>query len=105
MKTAYEKKKSAVVLGPPIPKYACFEKKSTATGQMIVNEIGSVHVSYTAARERDRSSVEFDQNGDGMGIAMLLLWSGCAANIPTSKVYCADPQLRMVLNQTMKMTQ
>jgi len=86
-----ENSKVREVKGPSIPFSTFFEKKSTVKGQMIVNEIGSVHQSYTTSMKEN-----VDEDGDdGNGISMLVLWSGCHANTPSSNVFCRDARLKL----------
>lgn len=79
------------VIGPSIPFSTFFEKKCTVKGQMIVNEIGSVHQSYTTSRNENYD----DGRDEGNGVSMLVLWSGCHANTPSSKVFCRDARLNL----------
>mmetsp|Transcript_20572 Transcript_20572/g.44538 ORF Transcript_20572/g.44538 Transcript_20572/m.44538 type:complete len:254 (-) Transcript_20572:473-1234(-) len=65
--------------GPEIAAHSVFEHRHVAKGETMVNQIGSVHQSFTAADE---------------GCAILVLWSGCHANTPPSMVHNVSPELR-----------
>jgi hypothetical protein len=66
-------------LGPDIGKTDMFFEDAVAEGECLVNEIGSVHQSFTAPDE---------------GCAIIVLWSGCHANTNPSQVANSDCRLR-----------
>lgn len=64
--------------GPEIAKQSPFVHNRVKKGQCMLNETGSVHQSFT---EDD-------------GCVILVLWSGCHANIHPSRIYNTDPRLK-----------
>ena len=67
------------LIGPDIASMAVFEKLEAREGEFIVNEIGSVHQSFT---------------DNEVGVVFVCLWSGCHANTPPNRVFCKDRRLR-----------
>mmetsp|Transcript_8649 Transcript_8649/g.12759 ORF Transcript_8649/g.12759 Transcript_8649/m.12759 type:complete len:225 (+) Transcript_8649:93-767(+) len=67
------------LVGPDIASMAIFEKMEAREGEFIVNEIGSVHQSFT---------------DNEIGVIFVCLWSGCHANTPPHRVFCKDRRLR-----------
>ena len=66
--------------GPAIKTDAVFEEFSVPTGSTLVNEIGSVHQSYTGPE----------------GCVLLLLWSACHARTLPENVNSEDCRLHKV---------
>ena len=71
--------KNSPLEGPKINSSAIFEELQTSKGGIIVNEVGSVHQSYTT---------------DGDGCILFALWCGCHANSHPSLVLSTDKRLR-----------
>lgn len=65
--------------GPEIQAKFPFDHRFVPQGQTMVNEIGSVHQSFTSK---------------DIGCAIVLLWSGCHANTHPSRVFNTDPRIR-----------
>jgi hypothetical protein len=74
-----EELKGESPLGPDIGKTDMFFEEVVKEGECLVNEIGSVHQSFTAPDE---------------GCAIIVLWSGCHANTHPSRVENSDCRLR-----------
>jgi hypothetical protein len=64
--------------GPEIAANSVFEHRSLETGQCMLNEVGSVHQSFTGKEP----------------CAILVLWSGCHANTEPSKCHNSDERLK-----------
>lgn len=65
--------------GPMIRSTDTFVHNAVGPGQCMINEVGSVHQSFTSA---DSSC------------AILVMWSGCHANIRPENVHCTDYRLK-----------
>jgi hypothetical protein len=71
---------SSSLRGPNITKNHVFQHETVKAGQCMINEIGSVHQSYT---------------GQQQSCTILVLWSGCHANTRPEQVdQDVDPQLK-----------
>ena len=97
-------KKVKSIDGPSIPFTTLFEKKATVTGQLIVNEIGSVHQSYTVGDINPKHNnvdgfKDVEDEDNVRGVAMLVLWSGCHANTHPSRVFTRDNRLRLFVGK------
>lgn len=66
--------------GPGIAATSNFEHRQVQAGQCMLNEIGSIHQSFTSA--------------NGPACVILVLWSGCHANSHPSIVHNKDPRLQ-----------
>jgi hypothetical protein len=66
-------------IGPDIGKADMFIEEVVKDGECLVNEIGSVHQSFTAPDE---------------GCAIIVMWSGCHANTHPSQVTNSDCRLQ-----------
>jgi hypothetical protein len=67
------------LVGPSISSHDVFEHRKVDPGQCMINEIGSIHQSFTGKDEP---------------CSILVLWSGCHANTPPENVNSNDDRLQ-----------
>ena len=67
------------IVGPTIQSTDTFVHNKVGPGQCMMNEVGSVHQSFT---------------GTESPCAILVLWSGCHANTRPENVHCTDCRLK-----------
>jgi len=67
-------------VGPIIASNHMFTHVEVPAGHCLVNEVGSVHQSFVKSHDKQPCT-------------MLVLWSGCHANTPPSRMHNPDPRL------------
>mmetsp|Transcript_38153 Transcript_38153/g.92795 ORF Transcript_38153/g.92795 Transcript_38153/m.92795 type:complete len:249 (-) Transcript_38153:69-815(-) len=67
------------IVGPTIQSTDTFRHNKVGPGQCMMNEVGSVHQSFT---------------GTESPCAILVMWSGCHANTRPENVHCTDCRLK-----------